>query len=392
VDQFTSNRPPYPLIIENHCLEELKSKASELHIGLVGPLPPPSGGMANQTDQLARLLQQEGMTVTLIQVNSPYYPAWVGRIRGIRAIFRLVPYLMRLWTAAKRIHLYHVMANSGWSWHLYAAPVIWIAWIRRKPVIINYRGGEAENFFDQSLRWIRPSLKRVQTIIVPSGFLEHVFKKYGFETIIVPNIIDLSRFSLRAGKERETSGPHIIVTRNLEPIYDIATAIRAFDHVKAVIPMARLTIAGSGPERASLENLVIQLGLGESVQFVGRMDNEAIAALYQDADLMINPSLVDNMPISILEALASGVPVVSTDVGGVPFLVTHGKSALLVPSGKPEAMAEAILTILNDQTLARQLVLEGVELVQRYAWPNVRNRLLAVYQRVLHTSSANHEY
>jgi len=367
-------------------------EASELHIGLIGPLPPPSGGMANQTRQLAGLLQQEGVAVTLVQTNAPYYPAWTGRVKGMRAICRLIPYLVRIWLSAKNVRLFHVMANSGWSWHLYAAPVIWIAWLRQKPVIINYRGGEAEKFFSQSFFWVRPSLRRVTTILVPSGFLQGVFKKFGFDTIIIPNIINLERFFTQIEvNTKKKSDPHIIVTRNLEPIYDIMSAIHAFAIVRANLPAARLTIAGSGPERSALEHLVTDLGLSGSVRFTGRLDNEMISALYQDADVMINPSLVDNMPISILEALASGVPVVSTDVGGIPFLVTHEKNALLVPPARPGVMAEAVLRVLNDPILANHLVEEGVKLIQEYAWPNVRVRLLAAYQQVLNNHRHRNE-
>ncbi len=86
------------------------------------------------------------------------------------------------------------MANSGWSWHLFAAPAIWIAKLRGIPVIVNYRGGEADVFFDRAFSSVRPSLSRADAIIVPSGFLEAVFAKRGFSTRIVPNIIDLSRF------------------------------------------------------------------------------------------------------------------------------------------------------------------------------------------------------
>lgn len=359
-------------------------ETSGLHIGLIGPLPPPSGGMANQTRQLAELLQQEGITVTLIQTNAPYYPAWVGKLKGLRALFRLIPYLIHIWISAKNVQLFHVMANSGWSWHLYAVPVIWIAWIRRKPVVINYRGGEAEKFFNQSFFWIRPSLRRVTAILVPSGFLQGIFRKFGFDAVIVPNIINLDRFSMQAriGVKKEIE-PHIIVTRNLESIYDITSAIYAFSHIRASIPAARLTVAGSGPERPMLERLVTDLGLKGSVRFTGRVDNEMISTLYQEADVMINPSLVDNMPISILEALASGVPVVSTDVGGIPFLVTHEKNALLVPPARPDAMAEAVLRVLNDPILARYLADEGLKLVQEYIWPNVRERLLMVYRQIL---------
>ncbi len=359
-------------------------ETSGLHIGLVGPLPPPSGGMANQTRQLAELLRQEGITVTLIQTNMPYRPTWVSKLKGLRAVFRLIPYLIQIWTSVKNIQLFHVMANSGWSWHLYAVPVIWIAWIRRKPVIINYRGGEAEKFFKQSFFWIRPSLKRVTAVLVPSGFLQNIFKKFGFDAVIVPNIINLERFSSQVKiRAKQITEPHIVVTRNLEPIYDIKSAIYAFRHIRMYMPAARLTIAGSGPERYMLECLVSDLGLKESVRFTGRLDNEMISALYREADVMINPSLVDNMPISILEALASGVPVVSTNVGGIPFLVTHEKNALLVPPAQPEAMAEAVLRVLNNPIQTNHLVDEGEKRASEFTWMKVRERLLPIYRQVL---------
>lgn len=360
-------------------------KKPGLRVGLVGPLPPPSGGMANQTLQLARLLREEEAEVELIQVNSPYRPAWIGKFKGVRAAFRLLPYLAHLWFSAGRVQLFHVMANSGWSWHLFAAPAIWIARIRRKPVIINYRGGEADTFFDKAFFWIKPSLYRADAIIVPSGFLEAVFEQRGFSTSIVPNIIDLGRFGAGA-RFAPSSGadfPHIIVTRNLEPIYDNATALRAFTIVKRAFPTAKLTVAGSGPERQALEELACRLGVVDAVTFTGRLDNEGMAAVYRHADVMINPSLADNMPISILEALASGVPVVSTDVGGIPYLVEHGKTALLVSPGDPEAMADAVLLLLNDPAKATLLRQTGAESVQCYTWPNVRDRLLGVYDQVL---------
>lgn len=370
-------------------------KVSGLRIGLVGPLPPPSGGMANQTLQLANLLRAEGAAVELVQVNSPYRPHWIGRIKGIRAAFRLLPYLAHLWRSAGEVQLFHIMANSGWSWHLFAAPAIWIARFRGKPVVLNYRGGEADSFFNEAFFWIKPSLRRASAIIVPSGFLEAVFAKHGFPTGIVPNIIDLSRFK---AKDRvidsdlpKTHWPHIIVTRNLEPIYDNPTALRAFSIVRRTFPLARLTLAGSGPEGPALEQLAAGLGLGDAVTFTGRLDNEGMAAIYANADIMINPSLADNMPISILEALASGVPVVSTNVGGVPYLVEHQKTAMLVPAQNPEAMASAILSLIDDRAKARAMMTAGISSVQQYTWPNVRDRLFGVYEGVLTKPSGSGE-
>src|SRR4029453_8859503 len=98
-----------------------------LRVGLVGPMPPPEGGMANQTRQLCELLRRDGAEVTVIAVNAPYRPPWLAGLRGVRAIFRLVPYVVRLWRVASEVDVFHIMANSGWSWHLSAAPAVWIA-------------------------------------------------------------------------------------------------------------------------------------------------------------------------------------------------------------------------------------------------------------------------
>ena len=350
---------------------------SSTKVILVGPLPPPSGGMANQTRQLARLLAGEGVEVVLVQVNASYRPAWLGAIRGLRALVRLLPYLRALWQACTSGSLVHVMANSGWSWHLFAAPAVWIGHLRGAAVVVNYRGGEAEAFFARSWRWVQPTLARANAVVVPSRFLQRVFERRGVATRVVPNVIDLDRFT--PATERSTPGFHLVVTRNLEAIYDNATALRAFARLRETFPEARLTIAGSGPLRETLEALARELDVDQAVTFTGRLDNERMMDLYQRADLMLNASLVDNMPISILEALACAVPVVSTRAGGIPDLVEDGRSALLVPLGDAEAMATAARRVLESAALAQRLRREGLALVARFAWPAVRGQLFDVY-------------
>lgn len=350
-----------------------------LAVGLIGPLPPPSGGMANQTRQLAELLGREGIGVTLIRTNADYRPRWVGGVRGVRAAFRLVPYLVRLWRAAGGVDVFHVMANSGWAWYLYASPAIAIAKLRGVPVIVNYRGGGAETFFTRSAKLARYTLTRADAVITPSGFLQGVFQRMGVAARVVPNIVDLERFR-PAGEATPSPRARIVVTRNLEPIYDIPTALRAFALVRREIPRAHLTIAGSGPELTPLRRLAQELGVDDGVTFPGRVDNERMPLLYQSADVMFNPSRVDNMPISILEAYASGVPVVSTHVGGVPFIAEHGRTALLVEPGNAEAAARALVQILTDADLATRLARAGLEEARRYRWEAIRELWLSEYR------------
>jgi glycosyltransferase involved in cell wall biosynthesis len=153
--------------------------------------------------------------------------------------------------------------------------------------------------------------------------------------------------------------------------------------VAAALPAARLVIAGSGPEESALRAMVTREGMGERVEFAGRLSRDEMAARYRAASVALNPSRVDNMPNSLLEALASGVPIVSTDAGGIPHVVAHERTALLVPPGDAQAMADALLRILRDPPLAARLAAAGTAEAQRYAWASVREALAAVYASVL---------
>ncbi len=355
---------------------------------LVGPIPPPAGGMANQTRQLQQLLLQAGTQVELVAVNAPYRPAWVSRLPGIRALFRLVPYVLQLYRAIGRAQLVHVMANSGWSWHLFACPAIWLGWLRNKPVLINYRGGHAETFFAKSWPVVHFSLRRVSKLLVPSAFLQQVFQHYHYPSAIVPNILDQQLFQPLATPEAlatidTASTVHIIVTRNLEAIYDVATAIAAFAQVRQHYPNARLSIAGSGPLLTALQQQVQQFDLADAVHFTGRLSIEQMARLYQSAHLLLNTSLVDNSPNSIIEAMACAVPVVSTRVGGISHLVRHEHDALLCEPGDVTALASAAISLLSSLTLRQHLVQHGLENSQRFHWSAVSQQLALHYHEAL---------
>lgn len=357
-----------------------------LRIGLVGPLPPPAGGMANQTRQLSELLQREGAIVTIVQVNMDCQPRFVERVRGLRALVRLVPYIGRLWKVAGRSELVHVMANSGWSWYLYAVPALCIARLRRTPSVLNYRGGEAETFLARSRRGVAKHMQRANVLVVPSGFLQRVFARYGMRSEVVPNIVDVDRF--RPAAARSSEGARLVVARNLEPIYDIPTALRAFALIRSVIPEATLVVAGTGPALRALQSLASDLDIAGSVEFCGRMDRDQMADLYRSAAIVLNPSRVDNMPNSVLEAMASGVPVVSTNVGGVPFILSDGVTGLLVAAGDHEAMAAAAQRVMLDPELAARLRRAALAEVAKYTWPRVKQQWSAVYATALAGSRA----
>lgn len=351
------------------------------HVTIVGPLAPPAGGMANQTKKLAEFLQQEQITVNVIRVNPPYINKFIGKIPMLRAVFRLASYINELRAQVKHTDVVHILANSGWSWHLFAAPALFFAHKANKPVILNYRGGYAREFFNASWNKVNRTLCHANSIIVPSLFLKEVFADFGKTAEVVPNVLDVDVFNSSA--RINNTNPHIIVTRNLEDIYDVATTIKAFKAVCLVYPAATMSIAGTGPELDVLTLLVDELELGGKVIFVGRLAPEKMAALYKSADVMLNASIVDNTPNSIIEALACGTPVVSTDVGGIPKLVTDKYDALLVSPRDVDQMAQKTLDILQQNSLRESLVKQGMKTVTQFYWSNVWQKLSAIYQQAI---------
>lgn len=351
-----------------------------LRVLLVGPLPPPAGGMANQTRQLSRLLEAEGINVRLMQTNAPFWPAWVAKVPLVRALFRLVPYAARLWRSMPEADVVHVMANSGWAWHLFARPAIGIAKARRRSVIVNYRGGLAEEFLAGSAHSVKATLSGAR-LVVPSGFLQGVFRRHGIESQIIPNVVDVDRFRpANPARSLTTDAPHIVVARNFEQIYGIDLALKAVALVARERPGVQLSIAGSGPEFAAMQRLARELGIADRTRFTGRLNVDEMAQLYQQADLVLNPSRVDNSPNSILESLACGVPVVSTNVGGIPFLVRHAETAWLTEPESPAALADGMLKVLSSPGLRRTLIVNGLDLARSCAWSVVRDQWLAAYR------------
>jgi glycosyltransferase involved in cell wall biosynthesis len=225
----------------------------------------------------------------------------------------------------------------------------------------------------------RKSIAQADLNIVPSQFLFEVFRTFRIDASIIPNIVDPDAFRYR---ERNPLRPHLLSTRNFDALYNVATTIRAFRLVQDRWPEARLTLVGGGPKETELRALVDQLRL-RNVSFAGRVRPEAIAAFYAANDIYIQSPTIDNMPTSILEAFASGLPVVSTDAGGVPAILTHGEHGLLAPPADCETIGHHVVRLLDNPDYARTLARNAYATTHACAWPAVRAQWVRAYQSVL---------
>ncbi|HOK46156.1 MAG TPA: glycosyltransferase family 4 protein, partial [Bryobacteraceae bacterium] len=237
--------------------------------------------------------------------------------------------------------------------------------------------GEAE---DHLRRWrsAASAIRLADSIAVPSSYLVDVFRQFGLQARAIFNIVETERFPFR---ERNPLRPVFLSNRNLEPMYNVACTLRAFALIQRRIPDARLIVAGYGSQRSQLEALAQELGLRD-VSFLGRVTPQEMPQVYDQADIYLNSSEIDNMPLSILEAFACGLPVVTTDAGGIPYVVEHGRTGLIVGKGDYRAMADAALRLLEDPALAAALIRNARRECSKYRWESVRQQWLELYHGV----------
>jgi glycosyltransferase involved in cell wall biosynthesis len=344
-------------------------------VAFVAPTLDILGGQGVQAAELIAGLRRDGIAVDLVPIDPPF-PRALARLRRRRYVRTLVNQALYLPSLARLRHadVVHVFSASYWSFLLSPAPAVTAARALGKRVVLNYRSGEAD---DHLARWgalVHPWLRRVDEIVVPSEYLRSVFARHGYRARVIRNVVDTTRFRYR---DRSPLRPRLLSARNLEPYYRVDVTLRAFARVRARYPEATLTVAGSGSQETALRRLAA--GLGGGVRFAGRVERDAVPALYDDADVFVNASVLDNQPVSVLEALAAGLPVVSTGVGDIPAMVRHGETGLLVPPEDPAALAAAVIELLERPARALALARRGRELVAAFAWPRVREAWAAVY-------------
>jgi glycosyltransferase involved in cell wall biosynthesis len=337
-------------------------------IAVVAPNLDILGGQSVQARSLMDALERNGWRVLFVPIN-PRFPRslrWARRVPVVRTLLNECLYLAGL-TRLRQADAVHVFSASYWSFLLAPVPAIVAARLFAKPVILNYHSGEAQDHLARYGVLVHPWLRRVDDIVVPSAYLQEIFARHGYATRVVRNIIDTSGFRYR---ERLPLRPVLLSNRNLEAHYRVDVTLDAFARLRRRWPEARLKIAGYGRERARLQQRAEAAGL-EGVEFLGRVEPDVMPALYEEADIFVNASVVDNQPVSILEAFAAGLPVVTTPTGDIPALVRDGETGTLVPPDDPEALAAAIAALLESPQQAARMARIARRAVQRFTWGEV---------------------
>ncbi len=351
-----------------------------LRVALVGPSLDILGGQAVILDRLRQKMETvPELDVSFVPVN-PRLPGALRslqRVKFVRTVATSIAYVASLLRRIRHVDVVHAFSASYWSFLLAPVPAMLVGRMFGKAVVLNYRSGEAA---DHLARWRSavPLLRWAHQIVVPSGYLVQVFAEHGLRAQSIFNFVEAERIPYR---ERRARPRRFLSNRNLEPLYNVACTIRAFAALQADIPDVELVVAGDGSERGSLERLVEQLAL-RNVRFLGRVPPHEMPALYDSADVYVNSPDIDNMPNSVIEAFAAGLPVATTDAGGIPFIVRHEENGLMVRSGDHEALGDALKRLVSEPDLGLDLASRAYqECLSLYVWPAVREAWLQLYAR-----------
>jgi glycosyltransferase involved in cell wall biosynthesis len=223
------------------------------------------------------------------------------------------------------------------------------AFLLRQPFILILRGGDLPTRISRNPGLVKGLFRKAASVVSVSLFLQKSFDTF-FSTRYIPNTIPLSQYAF---KKRKLVRPKLLWVRSLHSVYNPSLALKVLKLLSLKYEDASLTMVGPDKE-GLLDNLrqeAHSLGIYERVSFTGKLSKREWIGLSEKSDVFINTTHFDNMPVSVIEAMALGLPVVSTSVGGVPFLISHEVNGMLVPDANPEAMMAAIDRLIQEPDL-----------------------------------------
>lgn len=320
-----------------------------------------SGGISSQIEILNRSLQQEGYNTGIFSLKG-------NPLFRINAIFKLK-------TVGKDYDIIHIHACSQWGF-LPAIVGIRVGKKLGKRVVLTYHGGSANEFFKKHSKLVRKYLGKTDVNIVLSGYLYEVFKRYDIPCVTIPNIIELKEGVYR---ERTEVLPHFIGIRSLTPTYNILCTIKAFQKVKQLYPQATLKLLGDGPLRKELELYVSEQHISD-VSFEGRVPYDKIYDFLDKSDVMLSSPFIDNMPMSLLEGFNAGLLVVSSNVGGVPYMINDGVNGLLFISDNYDEMADKMIEAIKNQERSKKMIRAAHDSLKAYSWESNKEKYSSIYQ------------
>ncbi len=284
-------------------------------------------------DTLGPLLEREGYIVSYAGTYK------IQAIRFIEIILKVV------FIGRKANYVLIDTYSTSAFWFAYWAGLM--ARLIKVPYITILRGGDLPSRLTKSKRLCNDLFKHSHANVAISGYLKHEFEERGIKVTLIPNIINIKNYPF---KLREKMRPRLLWVRSFHRQYNPNMAADVLKKLSRIYPEAELCMVGPDKDGSmeDFRNYVNELGMGEQIKITGLLKKEEWIKLAEDYDFFINTTNVDNTPISVIEAMALGLNVISTDPGGIPFLLNNDIDSVLVQRGDACAMATEIEKLIKN--------------------------------------------
>ena len=274
----------------------------------------------------------------------------------------------------------HVDCFSGRAF-LWAEAVTRLLHLQNVPYVLTTHGGGLREMAARHPRRVRRVLVGASAVTAPSRFLAKELAHLRGDIVVVPNGIEIAAYPYR---ERTRPKPRLVWLRAMHRVYDPRMAVEATALVAHKTPGVSLTMIGPDKKDGSLESVrssIRDLGLEGTVHVIGPVGKSEVPAFLDVHDVLVNTSRVDNAPVSLVEAMACGLCIVTTGAGGIPDIVRNGHDGLVVPVGDALAMCEAINRVISDPGLSGSLSRNARETSMKYDWQVVVPQWRRLFER-----------
>jgi len=322
---------------------------------------------------LSRSVGVRAQAEELIERLSACGHSVVATSEKLHRVPRLVDMLSTTWLHRNdyEVAIVDVFSGAAFFW---AECVCRLLRLARKPCVLCLHGGNLPEFTRGRQRRTMGLMSSAAAVVAPSAYLFEHMRKYRSDLLLIPNAVNFSDYYFRV---RETVAPNLVWLRAFHKIYNPILAVEVMYRLKREFPTARLSMIGPDKGDGSLEatkNRIAELGLTECISVHGRVPKNRVPETLKTGDIFLNTSNIDNTPITVLEAMAAGLCVVSTNVGGMPKLVNNEREGILVPPADPDAMAVAVRRILKEPGLAERLSKNAGAKTLTFDWSAVTPR------------------
>lgn len=318
-------------------------------------------------DQLAEILAEHGFKIIKSSTVVNKY---------LRALDILATIVFKSWSYKIAIVPFYGSTNAyiieNWS-------TLILRLLGKKIILVVHGGGLPIRLSNNANKYLKV-LNRANTVVCPSPYLQHEIGKYQVESIVIENVLKLSDYQFHA---KETFRPNIFWMRTFEDVYHPFMAVEVLAKLKETFPEARMIMAGGDAGLLQqTKELAEEKGVSNSISFPGYINNQQKNNLAKEFDIYICTNKIDNAPVTLVEMMCLGLPIVTVNSGGIPYMIKNGENGIVVNFDDVSAMSSAIAEIIQHPELGKRLVQNGLLITKKYGAESVVQKWVSLFNQL----------